>query len=345
MTVSIIIPVYKVSNYIESCIESVINQTYKNIECILVDDASPDDSIAKCERMIADYHGPIQFSIVHHLKNRGLSAARNTGTDVATGEYIYYLDSDDTMTDDCIEKLLSPVINDPSIEMVIGNYLRCTEGCTLGSSERLTLPLKNEDIDSHEDVRNHYFGTGIYQAAWNKLLKRDFLNEHHLRFKEGILWEDTLWIFYVVKYLNHYHTLPDVTYHYVKRPQAITTGMVKNKELLRSWCTVYNDIADHFTEEETIREVKYHWKGFCFRCIDAPNNLKFQVIAQKYKKALWEEHCLTDLFLMSLIVDLSRNEWSRNAFLKAANQTRNVKAKTTTMIKIAQQTLPWRKAA
>ena len=84
--VSIIIPVYNVSAYIERCIKSVINQTYYDIECIIVDDATPDDSITKCEQMIAAYDVPIRFSILHHQQNRGLSAARNTGTEVATGE-------------------------------------------------------------------------------------------------------------------------------------------------------------------------------------------------------------------------------------------------------------------
>ena len=80
MKVSIIIPVFNVSEYIERCIKSVMNQTYSDIECLIVDDATLDDSIEKCERLIVEYKGPIKFSILHHQKNRGLSAARNTGT-------------------------------------------------------------------------------------------------------------------------------------------------------------------------------------------------------------------------------------------------------------------------
>ena len=78
MKVSVIIPVYNVSNYIADCLRSVMNQTYNNIECILVDDASTDDSIAKCERMIAAYQGPIEFTVIHHETSQGPSAARNT---------------------------------------------------------------------------------------------------------------------------------------------------------------------------------------------------------------------------------------------------------------------------
>ena len=90
ITISVIIPIYNVSDYVERCVKSVMGQTFQDFECILVDDASPDDSILRCERLIADYHGSIRFRILHHEHNRGLSAARNTGTEAATGDYILY---------------------------------------------------------------------------------------------------------------------------------------------------------------------------------------------------------------------------------------------------------------
>lgn len=91
--ISIIIPVYNVAEYITECLQSVIRQTYQGeIECIIVEDCGTDNSIAVAERLIAEYRGSIEFRILHHERNRGLSAARNTGTDAATGDYIYYLD-------------------------------------------------------------------------------------------------------------------------------------------------------------------------------------------------------------------------------------------------------------
>ena len=85
MKVSIIVPIYNVSEYIERCIKSVMAQTYTDIECILVDDCTPDNSVAICEHMVAEYHGPITFKILHHEHNRGLSAARNTGLKSSEG--------------------------------------------------------------------------------------------------------------------------------------------------------------------------------------------------------------------------------------------------------------------
>ena len=127
LKVSIIIPVYNVAPYIGDCLQSVMRQTYAgSMECLLVDDCGEDDSMAIVERMIAEYNanlnanlnegGGIQFRILHHERNRGLSAARNTGTFAAVGEYLYYLDSDDEITDDCIEKLMQRVMENPDIE-------------------------------------------------------------------------------------------------------------------------------------------------------------------------------------------------------------------------------------
>ena len=322
MTVSIIIPVYKVSAYIEDCLRSVMNQTYDDIECILVDDVSPDDSIAKCERMIAAYQGPKKFIILHMSHNGGASAARNKGTDAATGEYVFYLDSDDGLTNDCIEKLIGPMRKDRTIEMVMGNHTRCSNGFAIHPSDRVTLTLQDEEFNSREAVRNRYFSTGIYQSIWNKLIRRDFLNQYQLRFKEGVYWEDTLWLFYVVKYLSHLYTIPDITYYYVKRPQSVTTGMVKRIELLGHWCTVYEEIADHFTEGEEGREAKYHWKGFCYRSINIPDHGRFRRIARKYRKVLWKRHCFSDWLLISVIIFLSRFQWGRTIFLRVANRKR-----------------------
>ena len=120
MKVSIIIPVYNVSPYIERCIKSVMNQTYQDIECILVNDASPDDSIDIAKLLIENYDGPIQFQILSHGHNRGLSAARNTGIDASTGDYLYFLDSDDEITPDCIKLLMDEVKKYPNVEMVQG---------------------------------------------------------------------------------------------------------------------------------------------------------------------------------------------------------------------------------
>lgn len=208
IVVSIIIPVYKASEYIERCLKSVMNQTYGSIECIMVDDASPDDSMDKCEELISKYAGSIRLKILHHEKNRGLSAARNTGTDAATGNYIFYLDSDDELPEDAIEKLVKPVLRDATVEMVMGNHQRISDGDV---NPALLQPMKmqrEQDLASSDDVRHYFYcERGFYGNAWNRLIKREFITQNKLVFKEGLLWEDHLWSFFVMKHLRHLYII------------------------------------------------------------------------------------------------------------------------------------------
>ena len=106
--VSIIIPVYNVVDYIERCWKSVNAQTYSDIELIFVDDCGTDESISKLETLISEgSRFPVQ--IIKHKKNRGLSAARNTGIEASSGDYVYFLDSDDDLVPSCIEELVAPL--------------------------------------------------------------------------------------------------------------------------------------------------------------------------------------------------------------------------------------------
>ena len=262
-TVSIIVPVYNVSAYIERCIKSVMSQTYKDIECIIVDDVSPDDSITKCEQMIAAYDGPIHFSILHHQQNRGLSAARNTGTTVAKGDFIYYLDSDDDITPSCIEILLKPMIEDNTIDMVQGNHIEEK----LGNEMIYNKNTSSINISSNKDVCKQFFEYHhICGSAWNKLLRKRFLDEHLLYFKEGVLYEDRLWMFYVQKNLKKAFVCKDITYIYHVRPHSITTEG-RNKTVGVSNQLMYDEILHHLTPSNEHTELSGLVYAFCrFYC-------------------------------------------------------------------------------
>ena len=115
MKVSIIIPVYNVASYIEECIQSVLDQTYPDLEVVLVDDCGTDHSMELAENLIRKSNRSSIFRIEKHDRNRGLSAARNTGIKTATGEYLYFVDSDDKISQDCIEKLVQFVRSYPQV--------------------------------------------------------------------------------------------------------------------------------------------------------------------------------------------------------------------------------------
>lgn len=304
--VSIIIPVYNVSAYIERCIKSVMNQTYSDIECIVVDDATPDDSIIKCEQMIAAYEGPIQFTILHHHKNRGLSAARNTGTMQATGDYIFYLDSDDEITSDCIEKLVEPILGDDSIEMVSGNVDLFSDGYPLPSSLKHYEIMLKQEFTTNSEVRALFFGgKGYFGCVWNRLIKRSFLNQNKLYFKEGILWEDTLWTFFVMKHLSHIFFVPDITYHYCLRPHSITKGS-NHDVLLNNFGEIFLEISNNFTKGESDVEAKYYLRNFVSYLLQSPENPNYLKSAQLFKNSLAEGKCTKEYILLSVVMLLSK---------------------------------------
>lgn len=299
--VSIIVPVYQVSDYVERCLKSVMNQTYRDIECIIVDDATKDDSVEKCEKLIADYQGGIRFVILHHEQNRGLSAARNTGTDVATGDYLYYLDSDDEITSNCIEKLVSYVIDDDNIEMVQGRYLRKEDGKeVLGKSDEVR-------ILSNDEARVQYLAwRSLNYAVWNKLLKRSFVLENKLYNREGLLCEDLLWNFYLIKYLSNAQLCDEVTYYYHIRPGSILTGSGKAK-LGQSNANIFDEILHHLTPGKERDELKGYQTTFCtvlakyFRCTPV-----LKPVLRVYQKSAKQYGCQSVYYTISAVALVSR---------------------------------------
>ena len=244
MMLSIIIPVYNVAPYIEDCLKSVMRQTYDGaMECLIVDDCGTDDSIPIAERMIAEYSGPIHFEILHHEHNRGLSAARNTGTLQAKGEYIYYLDSDDELMHDGITLMMDATLKYPDVELVQG-YVTSVPYKSYYETEFLS------DVEYIEE--NHWVRKGFYRLkdrlpvnAWNKLIKKTFIEDNALFFQEGLLFEDELWMFHVVKHLSKYCVVHQHTYiHRWGRKGSIMT--TKTEAIWgKNWCIILNEVVHH----------------------------------------------------------------------------------------------------
>ena len=222
--VSIVIPVYNVEPYIEECLQSVMRQSYSGeIECILVDDCGTDNSIEVAEQLIADYHGPIDFKVLHHEHHRGVSAARNTGMDAVCGDYVYFLDSDDWISDDCIERLTGP-LSIKQYDFVMGHneydgkdmFVTCPEGeyhkyvmKSGGHSRKLLKPIGP---------------SGIPVAVWNKLFRKCFLVDNQLYFEVGKIYEDTIFSFDLSFVERNYYVVNSITYYYRSRENSISTN-------------------------------------------------------------------------------------------------------------------------
>ena len=218
MVITLVIPVYNVEPYIADCLQSVMRQTYTGpLECILVDDCGTDNSIAVAEKLIAEYDGPIGFKVLHHDHNRGLSAARNTGMDAAKGDYVYFLDSDDWISDDCIEKLTAP-LQDGDLDIVVGGFV------TVGGPQ-IVLPKTLDEGKYYETgITRTFCNYGVYVMAVNKLYRKEFMLKNQLSFEEGKIHEDEILAFELCCIDKSFYVIKSDTYFYRIRDNSIMTG-------------------------------------------------------------------------------------------------------------------------
>lgn len=229
LKVSIIIPVYNVEAYIERCISSVLNQTYDNIEIIIVDDSSPDNSIEIAKKLISKHRCANKVIFTKHHQNRGLSASRNTGINLSTGDYIYFLDSDDEITSECISILVNTANNSNRPDFVIGDI----DIISNSNIPDLYLKMGSKYITNNEEILRLFVLSHWYVMAWNKLIKSTFLKKENLYFYEGIIHEDVLWSFLLANKAVSMASITNRTYKYYIRNNSLTTSPTqKNVESL-----------------------------------------------------------------------------------------------------------------
>lgn len=253
--VSIIVPVYNTSAYIERCIRSIISQTYQDkLECILVDDCGTDNSIELAEKLIAENDSRVCFKIIRHDKNRGLSAARNTGLKVSTGDYLYFLDSDDEITKDCIEMLVSPLVEN-NYDMVIGEIK------ILGDEvlhQLLQLKLKDGTVLYQPQILKTYRKKWC-MIAQNKLYRKHFIEDNQLHFKEGIAFEDELWSLECACLMKSMRVVGTVTNFYYIHGDNNSIKWAKDKLFYgESYKTIIKEFRQ-FMEERNIYNHKLYF--------------------------------------------------------------------------------------
>lgn len=210
--ISVIVPIYKVEDYLEKCIDSIRNQTYQNLEIILVDDGSPD----KCPQMCDDFAKEDSRIKVIHRKNGGLSAARNSGLEIATGEYIGFVDSDDYIHSKMYETLLAH-LEESNAELAV---CRVQDVFEIGEEALLTGGEKVETMTNVEALKSIYgdWGTDM-KVAWNKLYRREIFNE--LRYNEGKVHEDEFMIHKVLYCIKKVVTTSYKMYYYQRGSASI----------------------------------------------------------------------------------------------------------------------------
>lgn len=259
MMFSIIIPVYKVEAYLPACIESILAQTYKDWELILVDDGSPDNSGKICdlyaERQRA-YSSKQSANLIRvfHKKNGGPSSARNLGIEQARGEYITFVDSDDWVTSDYLEKLSSACLDvDMLFFPIVWHY---ADGCKVIFSSEEKHVLGKDAVESEiyrlikNDAHHLYFGYTV-----NKVFRKSIIDTHNIRFREGLsISEDEVFTHDYAQHINSVRFIDAPLYQYRIQSESLTNRMKAPEEFIRiSDCLL--EVGCYYTKPELLRSL------------------------------------------------------------------------------------------
>ena len=214
--ISVIVPIYNVEKYLAECIESILQQSYNDLEIILVDDGSPDNCGAICD----EYQSKDSRIIVIHKENGGISDARNAGMDIATGEYIAFVDSDDFIHPRMYEYLLK-ALTDYNSDFSACDYFEFSKYNPIPtsniSSEGTYIFDKLGDKNCH---LNNLLQGSHKNYVWNKLYKKSYLE--NIRFKKGMKYEDVIFSADISPYINKYVIIKDKLYYYRRNTSSTT---------------------------------------------------------------------------------------------------------------------------
>ena len=285
--ISIIVPVYKTERFLSACISSILAQTFTDFELILVDDGSPDSCPALCDAAAAK---DSRIRVIHQ-KNRGLSGARNAGLDAAEGEWIAFVDSDDTIMPDFCAKLYHAA-QEAGAQMAVCNYRQVDEA--MQALEHSTLLP--------------------YMVVWNKLYHRSIFAQ--LRFAEGKLNEDTLLIAYAYEKADRIANIPDALYLYRKVAGSIVNSKVtlRNLDRVEANYTVFECVRRHGI---TGSLCELYW-ALLHSLIDVGMHLTAEELrrmqqAREYercaRRALRQEHAITLRALGNTLCFIISQDW------------------------------------
>lgn len=245
--VSVIIPVYNVEKYLRKCLDSVINQTYTNLEIICVDDGSPDNSGA----ILDEYSHKDSRIIVIHQENAGVSAARNRGLDIATGEYITFVDSDDWLEPECYELAVAEFLKDPEIDLVnygcnIINERNCSEDEYKNMDNWLNYPF------SGKRVLTAQLSQRLTSNLWGWFFKSKAITS---RFKDYKYAEDMLFFFETLINIQYFYFIKAKLYNYVLNPNSALAKFSEFNNSVYAYETRINqfkDIYQHYKSQKKL---------------------------------------------------------------------------------------------
>lgn len=218
--ISVIVPIYNVEDYLDRCVNSLVNQTYKNLEIILVDDGSPDSCPGICDEWS---QRDSRIKVVHK-ENSGLSDARNAGVKVATGDIISFIDSDDWVEFDMYEKMYQRMCSDKSDIVSCGTKWVYEDGLLLRD-----VATSNEVLETYDAMKEIIVDGKLKQHVWNKLYKKDLILD--IPFEKGKYHEDVFWSYQVFGRVKKVSLMDESFYNYVQREGSIMGALYSVKRL------------------------------------------------------------------------------------------------------------------
>ncbi len=276
--ISIIIPVYNVEQYLDRCVESVVNQTYQNLEIILVDDGSPDNCPAMCDEWAKK---DARIKVVHK-ENGGLSDARNAGMDVALGDYIGFVDSDDWIHGDYIKILYNSLIR----------YNADISACSVNKvyagvlEEKVFNDYKSTVFNNKEAMESLIFGKEFASNVWNKLYSASLLKNE--LFVKGKLHEDEYFSYKIFAKINTAVYNNVVLYYYFQRDNSIMNSFsIKHFDMADAYIERIEFLSKNYPDLVITDKISY-LQFLVNSCINAIkfNNIEAVKICKKYVKKL-----------------------------------------------------------
>ena len=268
--ISVIVPIYKVEAYLPRCLDSIVNQTYRNLEIILVDDGSPDGCGAICD----EYAKRDARIRVIHKKNGGVSSARNAGLDIMRGEYLMFVDPDDWISQDAVQVLYDRLIQDGS-DMAVGKHTDAYEDGTQNDS--FCKWMKDAYYSVHEFIGRKTDSHYIPVSSWGKLIKSDvYIN---IRFPEVRHAEDLMVFPVVLENMNKISTVDYLVYYYFQRENSMTHSM---NEDARKECLQANLLMTKYLVERQCLGNAPQWFGRCImQAIEMQNKIVARSMAEE----------------------------------------------------------------
>lgn len=315
--VTISIPIFKCEKFIIRCLESVKKQTYKNLEIVLVNDCTPDESMLLVKNFM-DANPDLTIKIIEHQENSGLSVVRNNGIKASTGKYLFFLDSDDEITTDCIELLVKKAEKTGAQIIIAQNRWINTFDNTTKDFGFPTITEKKY-YDNNLEIFSVYSKGGFPSSSWNKLFKKDFIVDNQIYFVPGLFAQDELWFFHLLLKTDTLAIIDDITYLYYLHGESVIFN--RKKKNFENYLTILEYLTKSYKEEKN-SELKMLIKNKIIL-------FKEMVLVMQWKALKDKKYLKTNISRMQKLVRLNLSDYFSSKYsldVKKKNFFHNIPA-------------------